>query len=64
MKRAHVQIDICHPVCPRHTLIEHELEMGRSTGLTETVNQTAYSGETGHRIRNKPAGSERSDAGG
>ncbi len=24
----------------------------------------AYSGETGHRIRSKPAGSERSDAGG
>ncbi len=31
------------------------------TGKPVTI---AYSGETGHRIRSKPAGSERSDAGG
>ena len=32
--------------------------------LTQLETMIAYSGETGHRIRSKPAGSERSDAGG
>ncbi len=40
VKRAYVQVHVCHPLCPRNTLIEHDLEMGRTTGLTETVDQT------------------------
>ena len=47
-----------------------EVSFGRVEGETNIIlgdssnSAPAYSGETGHRIRSKPAGSERSDAGG
>ena len=43
MKRAYVQVHVCHPLCPRNTITKHKLEMGIITGLTETVDQTKLS---------------------